>query len=43
MNSMVYLENEVNILEDSNFYFSKDENSDLAMDLLLGIQGNILF
>jgi hypothetical protein len=30
LNSMVYLENEVNQLNDSNFYFSENQNSSLA-------------
>jgi hypothetical protein len=39
MTSMVFLENDVNKLEDSNYYFSKEEGSDKAIDLLLGVQG----
>jgi len=36
---MVYLEQEVDHLEDANIYFSEDPKSDLAIDLLLGTQG----
>jgi len=36
---MIYLEQEVDHLEDANIYLLNDEKSNIAIDLLLGTQG----